>query len=216
MKNYLIALGILFVSFCYSQPQTLQIMKNGSGNSYFLDNYLEISDDTEGTPYIIAEYLSARVDNGTQLFKIRYNGFLDEMEFEKDGDVYSLDTSQHKEVSFEGLNKKYIYSNENGFLLELFSGNNFILYKKEKIEFKERKKGATTFQQDIPPKYTRKKDVFFIQLKDKSIIEIPKSKNKIIELVEDKNSVNSYIKKNNLSTSEESDLIILFKYMDTL
>lgn len=214
MRSYLIAFGVLFVSFCYSQPQTLQIVKNGSGISYFMDVHSEISDDTEGTPYIIPEFTNAKVDNGGQLFKIRYNGFLDEMEFEREGQIYSVDTNFHNEINFEGLNKVYKHFTEQGYLLQLFKGNKFVLYKKEQIEFKEKKKGATSFQQDIPAKYVRKKDIYFIELVDKSIIELPKSKSKIIELVKDKNEVNAYIKKNNLSLTEDSDLIVLFKYMD--
>jgi len=180
--------------------------------------------EAKGSPYLQPDYVYAFVDDINKPFKMRYNAYTDEMEFDNDGVTYDLDKAQYKVVNFNDLNKKYIIANYNdgnadyfGYLVELASGTGYSLYKREKIEYLEGKKSETGFGIDSSPEFRIKKETFFMKMKSGEVIPVPNSKGKMSELFEEKTSlVKAFIKKNKTSLTDENDLKILFQFLNSM
>ena len=166
----------------------------------------------------------AFVDNLEKPFKMRYNAFSDEMEFDNEGVLYDLDKTQYKMVNFDDLNKKYAivnYQDGNqkrfGYLVELVSGSKSSLLKSEGIEFYEGKKSTTGFGVETLPEYKQKKEKFYMKMENGSVSEIPSSKGKFSELFgENASKVEEFIKKNKISLSTEKDLKTLFQFINKM
>ena len=225
MKQKILMLLFLGSFVGYAQ-QTILVEKSSSNTlatSSASNRDINLPKETKGSPYIQKNYFYAFIDDLDKPFKMRYNAFSDQMEFERDGVIYDLDKTQYQLINFDELGKKYViveYSDRNkkdfGYLVELSDGK-FKLYKKEKIEFVESKKSGTGFGIDSPPEYKNKKDEFFMKLPDGSINSIPNSKGKIIDLLNvDSKSVNNFFKENKISLSSENDLIQLLNFLNTL
>ena len=179
--------------------------------------------EAKGSQYFQEDFLYVFVDEMVKPFKMRYNAYFDEMEFDRDGVIYDLDKSQYKSIKFDGINKKYVivdYMDGNqiktGYLIELVGGSKYSLYKREKIEFVEGKKSGTGFGIDSPSEYKPKKEDFFMKLSDGSIVEIPTSKGKLADLFgEDAKTANKIMKENKVSYNNENDLKSLFIKMNS-
>ncbi|MBA5628322.1 hypothetical protein [Moheibacter lacus] len=180
--------------------------------------------EAKGSQYFQENFMYAFVDDLEKPFKMRYNAFFDEMEFEKDGVTYDLDKGQYNLVNFDDLKKKYVivdYQDGNdvkrGFLIELTSGEKVSLYKREKIGFVEGKKSASGFGIDTTAEYKPLKDEFFLGTPEGAIILIPSSKNKFLQLFKEKNKeIEKFLKDNKINLSKEKDLKKVADYINTL
>lgn len=185
---------------------------------------INLPKEIKGSPYLQPNYMYAFVDDLNKPFKMRYNAFSDEMEFDNEGEVYDLDKTKYKTVNFDDLNKKYAilsYQDGNqkrlGFLVEIVSGTIISLYKNERVSFYEGKKSSSGFGVETVSEYKKKKESFFMKLNSGEVIEVPSSKGKFLAYCgEFTNQVEAFIKKNKIDLSDESDLKSLFLYLNTL
>ena len=177
------------------------------------------SKEIKGSPYYLSDFIYAEIANSPKPYRMRYNVYLDEMEYEIDGVLYNLDREQHDVVNFKEIHKKYVAKNYKGnkmFFIELVDGKNYSLYKKEHIVFKEATEAKTSYDIATPAMYKVEKDAFFLQSKEGELIPVPKSKRKFLELINESEvkSTDQFIKKNKISLNEEKDLIILFGHLN--
>ncbi|MBW7869921.1 MAG: hypothetical protein H3C39_02545 [Flavobacteriia bacterium] len=224
MRAFSILFSILFSTFAYSQQTLLQ----GAGHNLTSIGSLSIEKPAEGkikgSAYFNENFLSADIINFQTSYPMRYNAFSDQMEYEVDGLQYDLDKLQHSVVEFQGIKKKYVATTYNdgsgfvnGFLVELYKGDHYALYKREKIVFVAATEAKTSMDTDTPAYYKPLKDMYLIGLKDGSVVEIPKSRSKFANLLgADSSKVEDYIKKNKIDLTKENSLITLLNYMDKM
>ncbi len=176
---------------------------------------------TEGTPYLNDVVFDAVIKGYDNPIKLKYNAYLDEMEFEIDGTRYHLKKEVYPEVQI--LNKKYVYTTYkdgketvDGFLVVLREAENLSFYKKEKIILIPAKKATTSYDTSSPAKYKLQDPIYYIGLNG-DIVELPKNEKKFAQLFRDnEKQVLGYIQSNKISLKTEQDLIKLFNYLSSL
>ncbi|MFA7616243.1 MAG: hypothetical protein WBF83_05180 [Moheibacter sp.] len=224
MRTFCVLFSIIFSTAVYSQQTLLQ----GAAHNLTSIGSLSIEKPAEGkvkgSAYFNENFLSAEIINFQTSYPMRYNAYSDQMEYEVDGLQYDLDKLQHSVVEFQGIKKKYVATTYNdgsgyvnGFLVELDKGDNYSLYKREKIVFVPGTEAKTSMDTDTPAYYKPLKDMYLIRLKDGSVVEIPKSRSKFAKLLgPDGAQVEDYIKKNKIDLTKENSLITLVNYMNKI
>lgn len=218
----------LFITLFFQNLFSQQTILTGQGYNLTSIGSLSIDKMPEGKPkgsaYFNESFLSADIINFPTSYPMRYNAYLDEMEYEVDGVLYNLDKISHSIVEFQGIKKKYVATTYNdgknfvnGYLVELYGGENYSLYKREKVVYVAGTKAKTSMDMDTPAFFKPLKDTYFIKLKDGSTVEIPKSSSKFLKLLSaDSDKVGDFIKKNKIDLSKENDLKSLVGYMDKI
>lgn len=177
-----------------------------------------------GSPYLQSMFSPATIDNIKTQANTRYNVFKDEFEFiSQKGDTLVLDKIEDfGSITFKGNNKKYklvVYTDNknsltNGYLIELYAKANFTLYKKENISLSEGKIAKTTFEKDMPARYSKKEDAFFLKNPNGNTTEFPDGKKTLIKMFPDKKqAIETYLKENKIDFDNERDLIKLVDFM---
>jgi hypothetical protein len=170
-----------------------------------------------GSPYNEKMFSQAKVGILDQKIYMRYNIYEDNFEFiSAKNDTLVLDkTEDFGNIIFTNTTRKYkliTYTNGNnklfyGYLLELYSKNEVILYRKDNITFTDEKLAKTTLEQNKPAKYAVSSPSYFIKFKEKSATEFPDSKKEIIKMVPDKKeAIDSFFKENKINFDDENDL----------
>lgn len=221
-------INLLFITFSITLFSQVQSLRDVDGGLYLNTGDKELSlKDIKGSPYLQEKYFYAFVnENSTKPHLMRYNAYLDKMEFDKNGVQHDLENGLYKTVNFDvPVSKKYVYvtysfnnKNNDGYLVELNAGKNASLFKRERIEFvPERSRPNGLSETHTPAEFKPSKTFYFFKLDNGSIAEMPKSKDKFTKLFGDKSKpVSDYIKKNKFSISDENDLKMIFLYINSL
>ena len=182
------------------------------------------SKDLVGTPYISKDHAPAKFSLNGNIYPMRYNGYQDEMEIEKEGNLFNLKKEIGSKITFLNENKIYSvynFSEDNqpkvGFFVLLFESDKISFLIKEKVKFYEEVEAKTGYDKYKPPTLKRENDIFYISYDNKTAIQTPRKKKEILALFSDKaNDVESYAKKNKLGFSKKDDLIKICTYYSTL
>jgi hypothetical protein len=183
-------------------------------------------DKPQGSPYLQKMFTPAKVKTIAQNSNMRYNVFTDEMEFiTTKGDTLILDKIEDfANITFNGTNKKYVltpYTNTKGkltygYLIELYEKNNIVLFQKENINFYEGKKAKTSLEKDMPSRYAKTDDSFFLKVKDMTS-EFPGGKKDLVKLFPDKKTdIETWLKANKVSFSDRADMVKIVDFLATL
>lgn len=226
MKKIIVLVLLIGMESLFGQ-QTIFQNRNSHNTLYgtsAMNKEVNLEKETKGSQYFQDSFLYAFVDDMEKPFKMRYNAFFDEMEFEQEGVIYDLDKEQYQSVNFDDINKKFVLvnyrdgnDNKRGFLVELVGSQKTSLLKSEKIIFVEGKKAASGFGIDTVSEYKPDKEKYFLKLADGSIVSAPGSKNKFVQLFSGKEKeIEKFIKKNRTSLSDEKELKKLVEYINTL
>lgn len=229
MKKYTTFLSLfLIISTAVGQDlnDSQDVISSNTGSIYAFDK----SDRTiQGSPYVQSTFLPARVSaKSEQIFNLRYNAVLDEMEIESDNANNSTISKNVSglTVTFLKGNKTYksmTYFNEkdesvNGFLVQVTNANASVkLFLKERIKFVDRKPAKSSYQDAVPAKFDRLNDEYYLA-KDNEIAK-PLSSNKkdIAALFPDhKSEILKYISSEKLNVKKNDDLIKLIAYINLL
>lgn len=216
MKIIISTLLICISVFAFSQ-RSYNLFANRAANA-------EFNDELEGTMYFDKDFHLAIVDGKKEKpYMLRYNAYLDVMEFYEGKELYFVNKDQYKIFDF-GIGKK-VYSLENyipegkdesinGYLIRLVDGN-VTLLKSETIVHKLADRNNIGFGQESetkPERLEAAKEVYYIKIGEADVIKLPGSKNKLAELLKrDKKEFSKFMKENNLNMDTEKDLIKLFK-----
>ena len=185
MRNFtLIFIGTFLISNTTFGQLTKEITNPDISGKLF-KNSGRASLKIEGSPYLQKNYTSAKVTKINTLASMRYNVYRDEFEFiSPKNDTLVLDKiNDFSDLTILATNTKYQlvnYINENGkinygYLIDLYQKGDFGLYKKENVLLSEEKIAKTSMEQNMPPKYFKSNDFYY--LKNKNIIsEFPSSK----------------------------------------
>ncbi|MBT8285949.1 MAG: hypothetical protein HKO75_11300 [Flavobacteriaceae bacterium] len=105
--------------------------------------------------------------------------------------------------------------NKEGYLIRLYNGSSFKLYKHLESKFTEAKPAANSMVNPTPSKFTTFSS-YLLQKNDGEIREISLKKNKFLKQL-DANSaekMKAYIKENKIDLSEETQLIRAISHME--
>lgn len=226
MKKVVVGVFCFIVSFGFSQT-----MGNFDvGSRYINDLGGRIGGRTDksvqGSQYYdgVESFLPVKIDgydNETPAF--RYNAYRDEMEFQKEGQIYYALKKEGLRINFVRANKVYEVLNYTdktdiitGYLVVINEGDKVSLYVKEQIKYIAERESATGYDSSKPAEYKKVDDTFFIRIED-ATVNFPKNKKELLKMFPDKNpQISDYLKKNKISFSKESDLIELTKFLNTL
>lgn len=172
--------------------------------------------DAQGSPYIDENFLSLKISGyDNHIYKGRYNAYNGEMEVDLGTKIIALDNTKTYEVTFTQTNKVYkTYSyqaengnSKNGFLVIVDETEVHSLLKEELITYHDFVPAATSYHKDKPARFSKENDTYYISKKD-IITHLPTNKKKLLKVFsKDAKALKDYIKKNNLSTKDEVDLI---------
>lgn len=232
MRRFLPAFIILFFSGAiHSQGVDARSTNEGivKGSNLYKGTYRNKSlfpEKPQGSPYNQDAFQLAMVEDITEKANMRYNIYKDEFEFlTPKNDTLILDKiedfgklsfaatkTKYKLVNYISTNDKYYY----GYLIDIYQKENVGLFKKENIEFNEEKIARTSLESNMPAKYYKSKNTYFLKIKE-TINEFPSNKKKIIKLFPEKKEViEAFIKDNKIDFDKEQDLIKVVDFLATL
>lgn len=231
MKKYFLAaiLMLFCIPFAFSQinlnnPNIDAIMLNQGAGTIFRNSKKSQGEKILGSPYQQIMFAPAKVGNISGQFNMRYNNYEDQFEFiSSKGDTLILDKiDDFSNITFVGPNKKFklvTYSNNTektykGYLIELYQKGNFGIYKKEWISFYAGKKAKTSLEKDMPPRYNKEKESYFLKDNGGNILEFPESKKQLAKLFpEKKQAIDDFIKENKIDFDAEADRIKIINFL---
>lgn len=217
MKNFKI---VLFVFFVFQLNLYAQLpVKTGKYNS-------NLKTKIVGSPYTQKMFAQAKVGTVEQKNFMRYNVFNDEFEFiSNQKDTLILDKIEDfGTIVFPETNKKFqlvTYTNSKnklfyGYLQNLKENNGFAIFKKENIQFVEGKIAKTSMEVNMPAKYVKMDDTFFLKNKDKGTSEFPDNKKGLLKLFPDKKeAIETFLKENKIDFDSENDLMKIIDFIET-
>jgi hypothetical protein len=178
----------------------------------------------EGSPYLSEEFVSGEVYGSKKKFTgllLRYNIFNDNIEFMQKGTTYAL-YPEPRIVKVLLGNETYVVENYElkgkmafGYFARLDSGKVTLLVKKI-VRFTEEQEPKALQGAATPAKFTRAADVFYYRISNAETSKVGSLKSFIDSLPDKKEDVSNYAKKEKLGTKNESDLVKLVKYYNSL
>lgn len=184
-------------------------------------------EDTKGSPYSNEDFLEGKIFKDDKLVKsdiaMRYNLFSDEIEIKNSvsDKTYSA-LLRDPDIFVKIFNDIYVFipfegSNEKGHYFKVSSeGKNFNLYKKESVVYKEPYYAKSTYDVSRSAEWAKSVSYYLVSKKG-DFYELPNSRSKIIKAMSSKGKeVKTFMKKEKLDLDEESDLIKLVNYYNSL
>ncbi|MEC3877191.1 hypothetical protein [Chryseobacterium salviniae] len=171
---------------------------------YFKNNKYEYK-DVKGTPYLNPNFQIADIGSYKDI-PTRYNSYTDSFEFKKDDLIYIVPKEDNlSKIFFKTTGKTFILTTLDNakVYLEQVSSNPLVLKKITTI-FKDLKKASSSYEQDVPPSFENIPPKYYVS-KDGKLFELSK-KSVSSNFSEKEKSLKSFMKQNNLSFDEESDL----------
>jgi len=175
-------------------------------------------DEIIGSPYFDKQFHDATVAKDYEKTSVRYNCYLDEIEFEKDGKPLVLPKEEKfSRIIFLSANSTITLldtkDNLAGYFFELTSGN-FSLYKKNKTKFIDTVPAMHSYATDRPAVFKALNPVYYIKTEN-GFIKNPKNKKEIIEQIPDKKeALNTFFKENKIKFDKEEDLKKLVTFLN--
>ena len=130
----------------------------------------------------------------------------------KNSDVIA--TINEKEYVFLLYDEKDI-KNKKGYMIRLYSGNNYSLYQKKAKIFKEAEKTKAGITESKPPRYASKTD-FYIQKRDQKPELIKISKKSLINFFENQSEIKKFIKEIKLKVGKIESIISIIEFADKI
>lgn len=217
MKNFKI---VLFVVLVFQLNLYAQLpVKTSKYNS-------NLKTKIVGSPYTQKMFAQAKVGTVEQKNFMRYNVFNDEFEFiSNQKDTLILDKIEDfGTIVFPETNKKFqlvTYTNSKnklfyGYLQNLKENNGFAIFKKENIQYVDAKIAKTSMEVNMPAKYVKMDDTFYLKNKDKGTSEFPDNKKGLLKLFPDKKeAIETFLKENKIDFDSESDLMKIIDFIVT-
>lgn len=223
--NLLFTLFISFAGFSQTQIINRETQQFATwGLTREIDPNAKI-DKASGSPYSLDLFYDAEINISDTIVKVpvRYNVVSDEMEFRRDDKTFALVVKGDVVVNFLLTKKQYNYIqytledvSKKGFLCKKTNNLNINLFVKEVISYIPFKDALNSYDQPKPAHYRKDNDIFLIQMGN-DIVEMPTKKKALLKLFNDKEEeIETFLKTNKTSFREETDLIALVNYLNTL
>lgn len=222
-NKYSLLFLMLFSANVWSQNYNF-VLGNSLNALFITANVLDDPTVTiEGSQYINNQFLPSSISClSVDTPPMRYNAYKEEMEFlledklyyvkKNDTCVITLFNNSYKH--FENYNKE----KNSGYLLILSKLNNpkYILYKKEKVILIPEYIPSSSYGEEKPATYAIDKPTYFISMQDK-LVEFPKKKSELLLLFpNNKQGIETFLKDKKIAFNEETKLIELVDFLNTL
>ena len=230
-KTTLRILLLLLISLkSFSQVQGLnhkyEVLNPETAGKIFRNSTPE-KDKPLGSPYLQLKFSLAQVENVAQKYYMRYNAYDDSFEFiTPKNDTLVLDKiADFNTIHLIATDKTYKlvdYTNGKGklvkgYLIDFYDKADFVLYKKESVNYYEGKIARTTLENNVPSRYTKLEDAFYLKNKEGTITEFPESKKQLIKLFpNNKEVLETFLKENKISFNKGEDRIKIVDFLATL
>lgn len=214
---------IIFVQSAWSQNVLFPINNSNLIVTMSANSIDETTNKIEGSQYIDKDFYPSTFSCLSEVTPpIRYNVYKEEMEFKFEGKLYYLNKNKNCEITLSNNTYKYIinYDNKesNGYLVILnkLKDLKYILYKKEKVKYVPEYIPTSTYADERPAQYVIEKSKYFIKIQD-SLIKFPEKKSELLKLFPNfKDSIESFLNEKKVKFSEESSLLELINFLNTL
>lgn len=214
---------IIFTHSSWSQNNLFPINDSNLIVTMSANTLDDTTNKIEGSQYIDEQFHPSSFSCLSEVTPpIRYNVYKEEMEFIFEGKLYYLNKNENCEITLSNNTYKYIinYDNKksNGYLVILNNSKDlkYILYKKEKVKYIPKYIPSSTYADERPPKYVIEKSKYFIKIQD-SLIEFPEKKSELLKIFPNfKDSIESFLKEKKIKFREESSLLELMIFLNTL
>lgn len=223
MKRLILTFAIL--GFIATDEATAQVVMQRGGDMLTFSKRDESPEVTAGSQYINDRFLSARVNEGTDLFRIRFNPYLGIMEYDKDGEIYHLTKDVNTVVEFAGSNsvtyKLYKYTDNDTehteYMKVVFEGEKIAFQTLEKVILKPGKTATNSYESSSQPEYKRDSDKRFMTINGKTQ-EFSTRTNRFIKMFDKsiQSNLKDYIKDNRIDLDKDADLVKLGRHLDGL
>lgn len=187
--------------------------------------------ETLGSPYSTEKFIKSKVYYGDELqgdFYVRYNALNSIIEIKKtnlpEEEIKQLYAD--KDVSIKYLNKELRFTTyinkkdetKNGYLSLIFDGEKYKLYHRLAVKYSEGKAAVNSMVADIPSRFAHFEEFYYQVVGVDRIDYLKSKKSAILKMVEKENreKVKAYLKDNNIDFDKEEDLVVLFKYLNSL
>lgn len=224
MYNKLLFLFLLVsLQSAWSQVNPLPVSNSYSYITMSPSTLDDSSNKIEGSQYIDQTFYSSTFSCISEATPpIRYNTYKEEMEFMVDEKLYYLDKNENCELTINNVTYKYFtnYDNKdgNGYLVVLNKSKDskYILYKKEKVKYVPAYTPGSSYAEEKPPKYVIDKSKYFIKI-ESSLTAFPEKKSELLKLFPNsKEAIELFLKENKIKFNEDSSLLILINFLNTL
>lgn len=223
MKRLILTFAIL--GFIATDEATAQVVMQRGGDMLTFSKRDDSPEVTAGSQYINDRFLSARVNEGTDLFRIRFNPYLGIMEYDKDGEIYHLTKDVNTIVEFVGSNsvtyKLYKYTDNDTehteYMKVVFEGEKIAFQTLEKVILKPGKTATNSYESSSQPEYKRDNDKRFMTINGKTQ-EFSTRTNRFIKMFDKsiQSNLKDYIKDNRIDLDKDADLVKLGRHLDGL
>lgn len=234
MKKVIISTLLVSFSISYAQnltpgnyqasySSTLSVNDLGGDHAVFRVNSENSGrsltyDEIIGSPYHTTDFHLAKIADNYEKAPVRYNSYLDEIEFQKDGKPLVLP----KEEKFSRIEivspKSTIVLKEtkdelSGYFFELVNGSNK-LYKKVRTKFNDVVPAANSYASDKAAFFRTLDPVYYIQTTKGLIRKTKKEKDILLFFPDKKDSIEAFFKSNSIKLNKEEDLIKLVNFLN--
>ena len=190
------------------RPQIINVQ----GSQYYNEEF-KLSD---------LEYFGRKMDS---IGYMRYDAYNDVIEMANTPDIERSEilllknsdviaTINDQEYVFLEYDEKDI-KNKKGYMIRLYSGDNYSLYQKKVKIFKEAEKTKAGITESQPPRYISKTD-FYIQTRDQKPELVKISKKSLINFFENQTEVKEFIKENKLKVREIGSIILIIEFANKI
>ncbi|CAM1356493.1 hypothetical protein [Tenacibaculum halocynthiae] len=224
-KRYILFIYLLSSAcICFSQNESdtrtnSNFFSEMSNNS--LSTFANYDKKIKGSPYIQKHYSPIKISGfSNNDLSAKYNAHQDFFKIIKNGTVKHFTTNNSQTITFTSNNKSYksfLFEDKKTFFVLNYEDSNFIVLTKETISLTDAIKPQTGYDSYTPAKFHRKKDRYYMKMKNEDVIKIDRSKKRFLKNFKDKKKlVKKYIKANKLNHKNEKDLIGILKYYYTI
>ena len=178
-----------------------------------------------GNQFINDKFASAYVNGGNTAFQIRFNPYLNIMEYNKDGEILNLTRESNTTIEFLGnTGAKYVlvsYNNKRNeenkdYLRVIYEGSKVNFYVLEKISLKAATKASNSYESDKQAEYIRSKDEIYMSFDGKTSPSPSKVKDVIKMMPTHEKEIKSFVKDQKIDFNKEIDLKKLGAFLDQL
>ena len=222
MKNLFTYLIILF---CLTSQISIAQVDSYADGYFFHRNSLPTKivityNDIEGSPYLYEEFSDAIIySRDTQAVKLplRYNIYTNEMEYQLDGTTYTIGNPFiiNKIILGEQVFVYLKFIGKGGYFELLETGKCFLVQKMS-IKYNPPEGPKAIQGTNIPPKFTKEPDEYYIILNDSTPIKVENLKSLLNALSDQKTSLENFIEKEKIKNVKRENLIQIIKYYNSL
>lgn len=221
---------ICVVTLCFvfnlQAQNTAYNQRDNFGQAYFNPNvYLKQFKDFEGSPYLMEDYVLAKINDNKINRLVRFNKYSGKIEVQV-AENKAIELPDDKSFEIRLLNGtdryfktgKYLSMDgkkEYSFFEKVYDGTGFTLFKKENVRFIKSKE-AGAYSNPKPAKFQNQNPTFLLQKKGSfsdQVVELSNNRKKFLSMFPEKEKevLKSFIKENKSDLKEKNDMVNILK-----